>query len=137
MNTCCENSAGLYPWSKDLDASSDVRLREREGFAMLLGWLEKFVVGSGLAPGRDACERFWKEQVRAKPREKWQLDQWGAAIRWYLRWLEHRYETGGEVRRLEERVRDGGGKGGREAGNVSPDAGNLRPLGGHVRGMGG
>lgn len=74
-----KNSAGLYPWSKDLEASSDVHLREREGFAMLLGWLEKFVVGSGLTPGREACERFWKEQVRARQREKWQLDQWGPA----------------------------------------------------------
>ena len=59
------NSAGLYPWSKDLEASSDVRLREREGFAMLLGWLEKFIAGSGLSPGREACERFGKEQIRA------------------------------------------------------------------------
>ena len=103
-----KNYAGLYPWSKDLDASSDVRLREREGFAMLLGWLEKFIIGSGLAPGRVACERFWKEQVRANPREKWQLDQWGAAmrwyVRWYVRWLEHRTAKGGEVRSLGERV---------------------------------
>ncbi len=41
------NSAGLYPWSKDLEASSDVRLREREGFAMLLGWLEYRKVKGG------------------------------------------------------------------------------------------
>lgn len=26
-------SAGLDPWSRDLDASTDVRLNEREGFA--------------------------------------------------------------------------------------------------------
>jgi hypothetical protein len=52
-----------------------------------VGWLEKFVAGSGLSPSREACERFWKEQVRAKPRGKWQLDQWGAAMRWYVRWL--------------------------------------------------
>ena len=100
------NSAGLYPWSKDLEASSDVRLKELEGFAMLLGWLDKFVAGSGSSPGREVCERFWREQVRSKPREKWQLDQWGAAMRWYLRWLEHRKAKGGEVRSLPERVRD-------------------------------
>jgi integron integrase len=99
-------SPGLYPWSKDLEASTDVRLREREGFAMLIGWQEKFVIGSGLSPGRAACERFWKEQVRAKPREKWQLDQWGAAMRWYVRWLDHRQVKGGEVRSLPERLRD-------------------------------
>ncbi len=73
---------------------------------MLLGWLEKFTAGSGLSPGREACERFWKEQIRAKPREKWQLEQWGAAMRWYVRWLEHRTAKGGEVRSLPERVRD-------------------------------
>ena len=66
-----KDSAGLYPWSKDLEASSDVLLREREGFAMLFGWLEKFIATYGLTPGREACTRFWKEQVRAKPREKW------------------------------------------------------------------
>jgi integron integrase len=101
-----KNSPGLYPWSKDLEASCDVRLRERESFAMLFGWLEKFVTGKGLSPGRPACERFWKEQVVCKPRERWQLDQWGAALRWYLRWLEHRRAKGGEVRSLPERVRD-------------------------------
>ena len=71
-----------------------------------MGWLEKFVAGSGLSPSREACERFWKEQVRAKPREKWQLDQWGAAMRWYVRWLEYRKVKGGEVRSLPERLRD-------------------------------
>ena len=99
-------SSGLYAWSKDLEESSDVRLRERDGFAMLCGWLEKFVVRHSLVPGRGACEQFWKEEIRAKPREPWQMEQWGAAIRWYLRWLEHRQAKGGEVRSLPERVRD-------------------------------
>ena len=71
-----------------------------------MGWLEKFVAGSGLSPSREACERFWKEQVRAKPRGKWQLDQWGAAMRWYVRGLEYRKVKGGEVRSLPERLRD-------------------------------
>ena len=55
-------SPGLYAWSKDLEAFSDVRLRERDSFAMLLGWLEKFFVTQGLSPDRAACERFWKER---------------------------------------------------------------------------
>lgn len=46
---------------------------------MLLGWLTKFVAGNGLQPGREACARFWREQVQAKPREGWQIEQWGAA----------------------------------------------------------
>ena len=99
-------SSGLYPWSKDLEASNDVRQREKAAFAMLLGWLEKFVCGRGLQPGRAACERFWKEAVVTRSREGWQLEQWGAAIRWYLRWLEHERAAGGEVRSLPERVRD-------------------------------
>ena len=134
------NSAGLYPWSKDLEASSNVRLREREGFAMLLGWLEKFIAGSGLSPGREACERFWKEQIRAKPREKWQVDQWAAAMRWYVRWLEHRAAKGGEGRRGAQpagTVAGCGGSGGRETGEVDADPRDLRALGGDVRGVGG
>ena len=99
-------TSGLYPWSKDLEASSDVRQREVAAFAMLLGWLEKFVCGKGLHPGREACQRFWRESVLARTREGWQLEQWGAAIRWYLRWLEHQQAAGGEVRSLPERARD-------------------------------
>ena len=49
----------LYAWSKDLEASNDVRLREIPAFAMLLGWLEKFVSSRRLQAGRKACEQFW------------------------------------------------------------------------------
>lgn len=101
-----QNSADLYAWSKDLEASSDIRQREVPAFAMLLGWLEKFAIGRGLRPGRDSCTSFWKESVMTRPRESWQIDQWGAAIRWYLRWLENRQAVGGEVRSLPERARD-------------------------------
>lgn len=65
---------------------------------MVLGWMERFRSHAGLAAGREACARFWKEQVLSKPREKWQTEQWAVAIRWNLRWLENRYEAGGEVR---------------------------------------
>ncbi len=73
-------SPGLFAWSKDLEGSSDVRLREIDAFAMLLGWLEKFVIRHSLVPGREACARLWREQVMAKPRDPWQMDQWGAAL---------------------------------------------------------
>lgn len=72
---------------------------------MLLGWMERFRMNHGMAAGREACARFWREAVTARPREPWQQEQWGKAIRWYLRWLENRHEAGGEVRGLEERVR--------------------------------
>ena len=78
MSTKSKDSCGLYAWSKDLEASSDVRLRERQSFALLLGWLEKFVAGHDQGPGREACERFWKESVMAWSREAWQIEQWGA-----------------------------------------------------------
>ena len=105
MNSALAAGSGLYAWSKDLEASRDVNDRERAAFEMLLGWLEQFRVNLGLPAGREACARFWKESVLAKPREPWQTEQWAMAIRWYLRWVENRYETGGEVRTLEERVR--------------------------------
>jgi hypothetical protein len=106
MTTDSKVSVGLYAWSKDLEASSDVRQREAPAFAMLLGWLEKFASAHGLRPGRETCTRFWKESVMTRTREAWQIDQWGAALRWYLRWLEHQQAKGGEVRSLPERVRD-------------------------------
>jgi len=96
---------GLYAWTADLEASRDVGEKDQASFAMVLGWMERFRSHVGLAAGREACARFWKEQVLAKPREKWQTEQWAMAIRWYLRGLENRYESGGEVRTLEERVR--------------------------------
>jgi integron integrase len=106
MTTDSKVSVGLYAWSKDLEASSDVRQREAPAFAMLLGWLEKFSSAHGLRPGRETCTRFWKESVMTRTREAWQIEQWGAALRWYLRWLEHQQAKGGEVRSLPERVRD-------------------------------
>lgn len=101
-----KDACGLYAWSKDLEASGDVRQRELPAFAMLLGWMEKFVSGKGLQPGRDACREFWKGAVMVRNREAWQIEQWGAALRWYLRWLEYQRAEGGEVRSLPERVRD-------------------------------
>jgi hypothetical protein len=106
MTALVNVSPSLYPWSKDLEESCDVNLREKPSFAMVLGWLEKFVCSKGMCPGRPACERFWREGVMVRHREAWQIEQWGAAIRWYLRWLENRKAAEGEVRGLAQRVRD-------------------------------
>lgn len=89
--------SGLYPWSRDLEASSDVRLRERASFAMLLGWMEKFFGSKGLKPGRAACERFWKESVMSRTREAWQLEQW-ARLHYAMPWQG--YVKSGVLRRL-------------------------------------
>ncbi len=99
-------STGLYAWACDLEASRDVAEKDQASFAMVLGWMERFRAYIGLEAGREACARFWKEQVKTKPRENWQTEQWAVAIRWYLRWLDNRHVTGGEVRTLEERVRN-------------------------------
>ncbi len=101
-----QSSAALYPWSKDLEASRDVGNRQRDGFALLLGWLETFRARHGLAVGREACECFWKEQVKSKDRPEWQLQQWSAAIQWYLRWVRNCQQRGDDTRSLDERVRD-------------------------------
>jgi integron integrase len=106
MTAASHVSSGLYPWSKDLEGSCDVRLREKPNFAMLLGWMEKYVCSQGMQPGRPACERFWRESVMVRHREAWQIEQWGAAIRWYLRWLENQRAVGGELRGLPQRVWD-------------------------------
>ena len=81
-------------------------MHEKPHFAMLLGWMEKFVCSNGLQPGRESCTRFWREGVMVRHREAWQIEQWGAASRWYLKWLDNQREKGGEVRGLGGRVRD-------------------------------
>ena len=95
MNAATTKVSGLYPWSGDLEGSRDVSSHEKPHYGMLLGWMEKFVCSRGLQPGRAACERFWREGVMARSREAWQIEQWGAAIRWYLRWLFFCGQTGG------------------------------------------
>jgi len=58
QNTSC--------WRADLEASRDLKHREKAGFAMLLGWLEKWRVSRGLEPGVEAAWTFWKAQVSAR-----------------------------------------------------------------------
>ena len=48
--------------------------------------------------------RFWKGEVQKKERKDWQLVQWAAAVRWYLRWLEICRERGAEACSLPERM---------------------------------
>jgi hypothetical protein len=73
---------------------------------MVLSWFETFRSRHRLAASREACVLFWKEQVRSKERPAWQLEQWAAAIEWYLRWVKNSRERGDNTRTLEERVRD-------------------------------
>ena len=41
MNASTREVSGLYPWTKDLEGSIDVRASEKAAFAMLLGWSRK------------------------------------------------------------------------------------------------
>lgn len=71
-------------WRKDLSEFRGLSDRERSGFLLVLEWFENFRLRSELDAGRDAAKLFWKQEVlRAdRPREKWQLEQWGDAMQW-------------------------------------------------------
>ena len=61
----------------------------------------------GLPAGREAAKTFWKSDVlgEGREREPWQLEQWTAAIQWYLDWLAACAEAGADHRSLPERMR--------------------------------
>jgi len=83
-------------WRHDLEASRNLNPTQKHGYTMLLGWFENY-----------AAVQFWRDQVlnTQKPREHWQVQQWGEAIAWYLRWLDACYARGADHRSLAERMR--------------------------------
>ena len=91
-------------WCEDLKRARNVPNSHKQGYEMLLSWFEKWRVSRRLPPGKEAARAFWRHQVKAKPREAWQLEQWTAAFGWYLEWLRFTEMHGAEVRTLEERV---------------------------------
>lgn len=97
-------SSPLPSWRDDLRAARDVSESQRAGFELVLAWFESWRVRQHLPPGREAARAFWVQQVKAKRRTSWQLDQWKEAIGWYLQWLSHAERSGREARTLEERV---------------------------------
>ncbi len=80
---------------------------ERAGFMLVLEWFENFRLRNELPADRVAAQVFWKSEVirEDREREKWQLEQWGDAIQWYLKWLEACSESGADHRSLPERLR--------------------------------
>ena len=93
-------------WRDDLLVFRGLDEQDRTGFLMVLEWFENFRLRCNLPAGREAAIRFWKLEVIAKgPREDWQLEQWSAALDWYLKWLEACQLTGQEHRSLAERLR--------------------------------
>lgn len=107
MNTRWESRREVrFNWQEDLQASRDLNEREKGGYGLVLEWFEQWRLRCELVPGRDAAERFWREQVKSKAREDWQLQQWAEAMRWYLRWLSFCEESGRRTETLFERVRE-------------------------------
>ena len=102
MNT---DNANKFDWRADLSASRDLSRSEKSGFEIFLQWYESWRMPKALVPGRESAKSFWRAQVLSKPREPWQLDQWAAAMRWYLHWLSCCQAKGGSGLCVEERVR--------------------------------
>jgi integron integrase len=100
-------SKSRWCWRKDLSEFRGLSDRERNGFLLVLEWFENFRLRNELPAGREAAKVFWKSDVlrEDRPREEWQLDQWGDAIQWYLKWLDSCAEAGADHRSLAERVR--------------------------------
>ncbi len=94
-------------WRKDLSEFRGLTDFERTGFLLVLEWFENFRLRCELPADRNAARLFWKNEVikEDRPRESWQLDQWGDAIQWYLKWLDACAEAGADHRSLAERVR--------------------------------
>jgi len=91
-------------WREDLEASREVEECVKSGYAMLLGWFEAWRLRKGLEASLEVARRFWKEEVRKKEREAWQLAQWAEAMRWYLGWFEHCQKAGLIAGSVVERV---------------------------------
>ena len=94
-------------WRTDLAEFRGLTDRERAGFLLVLEWFENFRLRHELPAGREAAKAFWRSEVtrEGREREKWQLEQWGDAIQWYLKWLGACEEVGADHRSLPERLR--------------------------------
>jgi len=94
-------------WRRDLADFRGLTDRERSGFLLVLEWFENFRLRNELEAGRNAAKVFWKTEVikEDRPRETWQLEQWGDALQWYFKWLDACEELGADHRSLAERVR--------------------------------
>lgn len=92
-------------WGRDLEHSRDLIGWEKESYGYFLSWFERWRLARGLHPTRESARKFWRAEVQGKRREPWQLENWAAAVRWYLRWLELCRESGREPRSVPERMK--------------------------------
>lgn len=94
-------------WRKDLAEFRGLSDSDKAGFLLVLEWFENFRLRNELEAGREAARIFWKNDVLRpdRPREPWQLEQWEAALQWYLNWLDACAEANADHRSLAERLR--------------------------------
>lgn len=93
-----------FSWRDDLAASRDLTDQNKIGYEITLSWYERWRRNKRLQPGRESARQFWREEVRKKDRDDWQLAQWTEAIRWFLRWLSYCEVNGGDGLSIAERV---------------------------------
>jgi len=95
-------------WRKDLASFRGLSDKERAAYLVLLEWFEHFRMCFDLDAHREAASAFWRTMVMKEgvEREPWQLEQWSAAIKWYLGWLDACKVAGADHRSLRERVRN-------------------------------
>ncbi|MCB1232929.1 MAG: integron integrase [Verrucomicrobiae bacterium] len=94
-------------WRKDLAEFRGLSYQEKTGFLLVLEWFENFRLRNDWEAGREAARIFWKTEVLRDgvEREPWQLEQWEAALRWYLNWLKACADAEADHRSLPERLR--------------------------------
>ena len=94
-------------WRRDLAGFRGLSDFERSGFLLVLEWFENFRLRNDLEAGREAARIFWRTEAKCeeRPREAWQLEQWEAALQWYIAWLDACAEAKADHRSLPERVR--------------------------------
>ncbi len=71
-------------WPEDLLASRDLNEREKAGFELILGWMDRWRIEHGLNPCRETLKTFWRMEVLKRERLAWQFQQWTEDMRWYL-----------------------------------------------------
>ena len=87
MSAKTSNDAMTYDWREDMLAARDLSPREKDRYGFAVGWFDTWRIRKELPPGAESARRFWREEVLRKPRERWQLQQWTEAMRWYLHWF--------------------------------------------------
>ena len=106
MNGYTKEEKKWADWRVDLESSRNLSQAERQGYAFLVSWYEEWRMQAGKGAGRESCVEFWKTRVQSKERTAWQLEQWGEAVRWYLKWLGLAQTAGKDTRTVPERMKE-------------------------------